>query len=97
MGLFSNNFYEGVSQIGAGLGGLVGAYSFATSWGTLASISGVLFGTAGVIIGGFLGAIVGCIALSLAVMLIDVVLTMVSGLIASTLSGVGMCLGHSTF
>ena len=84
------NLFAGISKIGAGLGGVVGAYSFATSWGSLTSIGGVFSGAAGFIIGGILGSFVGAIALTLAVAIIAFLVGIAIGIIQNICEGVAM-------
>ena len=86
-------FKKGVKVFGGGLGGLLNAYSCATSLGSLTSVNGLFAGAIGIIFGGFVGFIAGTIAFSVAVELIHFTLSIVKELIVAAGDGVCMMFG----
>lgn len=90
---YSNSFWHGVEKVGSGLGGLAGAYSFATSWGSTATLAGLCWGAAGIIVGGFVGALVGALALTFAVWVTSAVVDTVLSLTNEVVEGAGMVFG----
>lgn len=90
---YSQNFFDGVSKIGLGLGGLAGAYSFASSWGSFASVGGLFAGTLGIFVGGIVGSIAGSFVLTVAVSVIFSVLDLLTTFVCLALLGTGKVLG----
>lgn len=87
------DFWDGVQKTGTGLGGLIGAYSLASTWGSVSSVVGLLAGAAGILVGGILGAFVGAFVLTVAVSITALVVGLVSELISNTAEGLGMMFG----
>lgn len=89
---YSHKFWDGVDKIGGGLGGLAGAYTLAVSWGSTATVGGLVGGAAGILVGAFAGAFVGALALTFAVWAVSAVIGTLFNLTKDVAEGTRMAL-----
>ena len=91
----SPKFWDSVTQSSIAASGLYGAYAFAIEFGASASLSGVLAGACGVIVGGIVGVLLGALVAPFVVMVVSIAVDIIHGLAVDLIHGLSSMVGFT--